>query len=137
MLVINGWVRKLSLTSVTNMIVTIMIVTISTFNQLFFRFYMVLLLEVQIKMINILMIEMITLQMKLLAITMLVGKELWQLLFNKICNFTNKIYSFYSKTITFSELSRCSRNCTSKLLSLYVIAYYVRHQENYEIKPKM
>ena len=103
-------------TTATNMVVTIMIVTISTFNQIFFRFYMVLLLEVQIKMINILMIEMITLQMKLLAITMLVGKELWQLLFNKICNFTNKIHSFYSKIITFCELSRCSRNCTSELL---------------------
>ena len=64
-------------------------------------------------MINILMIEMITLQMKLLAITMLVGKELWQLLFNKICNFTNKILS---KTIAFCELSRCSTNCTSEFL---------------------
>ena len=63
------------------------------------RFYMAHLSVVQIKTINIQMIEVITLQMKLLVITMLVGKEPWPLSFNKICNFTNKIQSFYSKNI--------------------------------------
>ena len=90
------------------------------------RFYMEHLSVVQIKTINTQTIEAIILQMKLLVITMLAGKELWPLLFNKICNSTNKIQPFYLKTmiITFFELScyvevrTCIMLVTKKIMRL-------------------